>query len=69
MFSFWHNGGNYWAIQHDTVKLAVQTEHNHTHPQITNEILLVHAPAIVDMPSIRYFDFVSNRFKVGNVWT
>jgi len=53
------------------VKLGVQTERSHTHPQITNEILLVLVPAsvIVDMSSVRYFDFVSNRFKAGNVWT
>jgi hypothetical protein len=58
MFSFWLNGGNYWATQNDVVKLGLQAEHNHTHPQITNEILLVHAPAIVDIPSVRYFEFV-----------
>jgi hypothetical protein len=51
------------------VKLGVQTERKHAHPHITNEILLVHASEIVDMPPVRHFEVVSDRFKLGNVWT
>jgi hypothetical protein len=51
------------------VKLGVQTKHKHAHPHIINEILLIHASAILDMPPVRYFEVVSDRFKVGNAWT